>query len=150
MCLAPTRKQSSRRFWRPYFLWPLAFSLQVGTLKHAQQQQQLSGFGSMISARIFFHYRGAESWEHKTARYARYHHGILREIRTHCRKEKTEIFSYQQPTYSRCAHDDALDDYDFTTCHSTISISDKMALEIVQWMKKAFCFTMLKLQCNVA
>ena len=32
-----------------------------------------------------------ESWEHKTARYARYHHGILREIRTHCRKEKTEI-----------------------------------------------------------
>ena len=26
-------------------------------------------------------------WEHKSARYARYHHGILREIRTHCHKE---------------------------------------------------------------
>ena len=86
-----------------------------------------------------------ESWEHKTARYARYHHGILREIRTHCRKEKTEIrkdFSqHREPcratltadtiapsTYPKRQPKDALDDYDFMLKSQTHLTAQNYAL----------------------
>lgn len=70
----------SRRFLRPYFLWPLApyASRALGTLKHEEKLK----FGSMISARIF-------SWEHKTARYARYHRRMELEFSEKYKVENT-------------------------------------------------------------